>query len=143
MIESCLFNLNYQNMFFFDIINEQMQNLFDTLTVAVDIKINRLNNKFRQLLQANQFSSIFSKQTSIENKQFFLHQFRIKNWTSEKIEFFDFIVEDTKSVINFGKHVFYKNIYVFVNRFKNITSWQNKNKFKNIVSQCLRNTAFL
>ena len=66
-------------LFNYDIINAQMQNLFDTLTVVVNIKIYRLNNKFRQLLQANQFLSTFSKQISIENKQILLNRFRIKN----------------------------------------------------------------
>ena len=57
-----------------------------------------------------------------------------KDCIVEKIKFFDSTVDDLKSIINLNKHVFYKNIYVFVNRFKNVNSVRDENELKLIIS---------
>ena len=66
-----------------------------------------------------------------------------KNCIVEKIKFFDFTVDNLKLVVNLSKHVFYKNIYAFVNRLKNDDSIRDENKLKLIISQCLRNFALI
>ena len=38
----------------------------------------------------------------------------------EEVEFFDLEYEDIRSIINADKYIFYKDIYVFVDRLKNI-----------------------
>ena len=50
-----------------------------------------------------------------------------KNLTVEEVEFFDFTTDEQEFVVNLNKHVFYKNIYAFVNRLKNIDSIRKKN----------------
>ena len=66
-----------------------------------------------------------------------------ENCIVEKIKFFDFTVDDLKSVVNLNKHVFYKNIYAFVNYLKNVNSVLDKNKLKLITSQCLQNSVLI
>ena len=41
---------------------------------------------------------------------------------SKEVEFFDLEYEDIKLIVNADKHIFYKDIYVFVDRLKNILS---------------------
>lgn len=133
-----------------DFILEQMKILLNIIFATINIKINRFKNELRQLLTIAQqlFLQFSYKQNSAEHskellRQEFLKQFRFKNWTSKKISFFDSIANDFESVVNFDKHVFYRNVYAFVNRLKNIVLLQNKNKFKEIISQCLRDTVFI
>ena len=133
-----------KNIFFnFEIISEQMQALFDTLTAAMNTKINRLNNELRQLLQTITqqtfaFSSASETNVRRENsKRFF------KKWTSKEIEFFDSTTNKIEFVINLEKHVFYKNVYVFVNRLKNVASLRDENILRNIIFQCLRDTTLI
>lgn len=108
-----------------------MQTVFDTISATIDIKINRLKNELRLLLKAatQRLSSIFSFSISstLHNfRQNTSEQSRLKDWTFEKIQFFDSIVNDQDFVINLKKHVFYKNVYVFVNPFK-IVDFKKKN----------------
>ena len=88
----------------------------------IDIKINRLENELRQLLQtANtniNLSTQFIKDSRISHKNFCLQI--SKDCTTEEIEIFDSTANKLESVINLNKHVFYKNFYVFVNRLKNV-----------------------
>ena len=59
----------------------------------------------------------------------------------EEVEFFNLEYEDTKPVVNSDKHIFYKNIYVFVNRLKDLIT--NKNDVKNVLTACLRESALI
>jgi hypothetical protein len=67
----------------------------------------------------------------------------IKKWTVDEIEFFDSNVDDVDSIINAKRHVFYKNIYAFVNRLKNMINIREENKLRTILSQCFRNAALI
>jgi hypothetical protein len=42
-----------------------------------------------------------------------------------------------------SRHVFYKNIYAFVNRLKDMTNIRDDDKLRTILSQCFRKTAFI
>ena len=133
---------SFKNILFnFEIISEQMQIIFDTLTIAMNTKINRLNNELWQLLQfifqqSSQFQQIFKNDV--------MRDFRFsKDLIFEKVEFFYSTVDDQRSIINLEKHVFYKNIFAFVNRLKNVSSVREKNKLRLIISQCLRDTVLI
>ena len=39
----------------------------------------------------------------------------------KEVKFFNLEYEDTRPVVNADKYIFYKDIYVFVDRLKNIT----------------------
>ena len=54
---------------------------------------------------------------------------------SKEVEFFNLEYKDIKLVINAGKYIFYKNIYVFVNRLKDLIT--NKNDIKNVLTAYL------
>ena len=105
-----------------------MQTLFDTLTAAIDIKINRFENEFCQLLQAANTNINLSTQFT-ENSKINHENFRLqtnKDCITEKIKFFHFTTNESKSVINLNKHVFYKNVYIFVNCLKNVAAIKKK-----------------
>ena len=129
-----------KNIFFnFEIISEQMQALFDTLTAAMNTKINRLNNELRQLLQ---FISQQSSQSQIFKNEI-MRDRSSKDLISKKVGFFDSTVDEQRSVVNLKKHVFYRDIFAFVNRLKNVSSVREKNKLRLIISQCLRDIVLI
>ena len=132
---------SFRNILFnFGIISEQMQALFDTLTIAMNTKINRLNNELRQLLQFISQQSSQSQQTSKNNV---MRNRSSKDLISEEVEFFDSTVDGQRSVVNLKKHVFYKDIFAFVNRLKNVNSVREENKLRLIISQCLRDIVLI
>lgn len=108
----------------FNIISKQIKTLFDILTTAINIKINRLENEFCQLFQAANIninlSTQFLKNSKINHENFRLQA--DKNCTAEKIKFFDLTANESEFVINLNKYVFYKNVYVFVNRLQNVAA---------------------
>ena len=133
-------HISGQQLSNFDFISEQMQALSDIIIAIVNTKINRLSNEFRQLLQ----SAVFSQQSSVIIEQRIdVEERSIKDWTAKEVEFFDSTTDDFESVINLKKHVFYKNIYAFVNRLNDVKSLREKDKFRHIISQCLRNTTLI
>jgi hypothetical protein len=67
----------------------------------------------------------------------------IKKWTTDEIEFFDSDVDEDDSIINVDRHVFYKNIYVFVDRLKNMIKIRDDDKLRTILSQCFRDASLI
>ena len=126
-----------------NIIESQMQTLSNVLTVAVDTKINRLEIEFRQLLQTSAQSQISALTTNMQRNDDQDDSRSNRNWTFEKMKFFDSTAEESNSVINLRKHVFYRNVYAFVNRLKNVSVIRKKNKLRVVISQCLRNIALI
>ena len=126
-----------------DLTQKQMQALSNTIITTIDTKINRLENEFRQLLQ---FHSQFSQQQRFQssNLRNDIEDIRSsKNWIVEEVEFFDSTTKESKSIINLKKHVFYKNIYAFVDRLKDVAIIRENDKIKNVISQCLRDTVLI
>ena len=64
---------------------------------------------------------------------------------AENVGYFDpeLDEEDTNLVINVGKYVFYKNVYAFVNRFKNLAATYGKKAIKKIFFTCLKGAAHM
>lgn len=85
---------------------------------------------------ANSFSSIASQQ----NRE-------SKNWIFEEIEYFDSkydeLANTRSSIVNVEKHVFYRNVYTFVDRLKNLASLRDNDKLKIAISQCLRESVLI
>ena len=67
---------------------------------------------------------------------------------AKEIEYFD-LEYQTKNIdkqillINADKHVYYRDVYVFVNRFKNMTSLRDKSAIKQIITTCFRDFALM
>ena len=59
------------------------------------------------------------------------------------INFFDLIFKKEKSIINSRKYIFYKNVYIFVNRLKDFIIIKNNNKIREILLIYLRNKIFI
>ena len=68
---------------------------------------------------------------------------QIKNWFVEKIEFFDSIAERIDSIINIEKHIFYRDVYAFTDRLKDMTIFKDDIKLRTVISQCLRESTFI
>ena len=60
---------------------------------------------------------------------------------AENVKFFDFdyIDVDNFVIVNVDRHVFYKNIYVFEDRLKNLTKdFIDEQRMRKLISKCLR-----
>ena len=66
-----------------------------------------------------------------------------KNWSTKDIEFFDSAIEETESIVNIDKHVFYRNIYTFIDKLKNMITIKDDIKLKTVISQCLRESVLI
>ena len=89
-------------------------------------------------------SSLHSKDIQLSNNN--EHKFRQnseKKWTCEEIGFLDLIIEENISIVNVKKHVFYKDVYAFVNKFKNMTIFRESKKLRSIIFQCLRDSTLI
>lgn len=113
----------------FDLTSKQMHILLNNISTTVNTKINRLENELRQLLQ---FQFFYQKQSSsFQNSKNNIEKIKSsKNRIVKKVEFFDLTIDELKSIVNLSKYVFYKNVYVFVNRLKNVDWIREKNRLK-------------
>ena len=68
-----------------------------------------------------------------------------QDWKSDEISFFDFEYEDVNnvSIINADKHVFYRDVYVFINKLKNVVFFRDENKLRIMIFQCLRKSVLI
>ena len=66
-----------------------------------------------------------------------------EKYKSNNIEYFDFEFEKSINIdnliVNFNRYIFYRDIYVFVNRLKNLILLHNKNKLRIVISQYSHN----
>ena len=90
-------------------------------------------------------NSIYDSSNSNNNSQFFAdHNNNADEWKMKNVDFFDFDYDDdiavnvNKSIKYFDKHIYYVDVYVFVDRLKNLISLRNENKFRIVLSQCFR-----
>lgn len=91
-----------------------MQALSDTIFTFVNIKINQFENELKEFLQTSQ---LFSQQ-SLKFQQISENATNNRssnNLTAKKFEFFDLTTDEFDLIIHLNKHVFYKNVYAFVN----------------------------
>ena len=109
------------------------------LDIKLEIQFARIQQLFQQLsLQLNLFLSIESPQPNSQlNPQLnpqkatslfsssialsIINTIKSKTIKLKEVGFFDLEYKDIRSIVNAGKYIFYKDIYVFVDRLKNIT----------------------
>ena len=146
---------SFQKFSFFDFIKSQKsrnhEKSMSTQTVKASnsrqlTKEERINTIVTRSLDAyfkthqSSLRSTTQKNNNNDNEQSNTNE---KEWTCEKIEFFDSTMKKTTVVINVKKHVFYRDVYTFVDRLKNMTISKKSNKFKNIISQCFKEFALI
>ena len=59
------------------------------------------------------------------------------------IIFFDPTIEKSIVVINVEKHVFHRDVYLFINKLKNMIIFKKSDKLRSIFFQCLKNSSFI
>ena len=64
-------------------------------------------------------------------------------WNAEQIGFFDPDYESNGPVVNSGKYVFYKDVYVFIDRLKDMAPLRGEDKLRTVLLQCFRGTALI
>ena len=120
-----------------DIRDAQMEARLDT---KLKLQFTRIQQLFQQLsLQPNPQKPTppFSSSAALPT----INTTKSKTMKPEEVGFFDSEYEDTGPVVNAGKHIFYKNVYVFVDRLKDLAT--NKNDVKNVLTACLRGSALM
>ena len=92
--------------------------------------------------------SVYNSSNSNNNFQFSVdYNNNVDEWKMKNVDFFDFDYDDDivdnvdKSIKYFDKHIYYVDVYVFVDRLKNLTSLRDENKLRTVLSQCLRDYA--
>ena len=87
------------------------------------------------------FDFDFSSETAIDADD---DRSILKN--SENIDFFDFRRENDKNknvIVNVDRHIYYKNVFVFIDKFKNLKKNSFDHKMREFVVECLRDDAFI
>ena len=68
------------------------------------------------------------------------------NLKIENVDYFDFdyeFNESNVSVVNAERHVFYIDVYIFVDRLKKLTARRDNDKMQKIIIVCLKDTTFI
>ena len=112
------------NLFNFDFFDAQ-QLKFAQIIVAI-LRTNIFESSFDS---SNFFNSFNDDNNDNDNN---------KKWKSNDIEYFDSkfkkSINTSNSIVNFDRHIFYQNVYVFVDYLKNLISLRDKNKFRIVIS---------
>ena len=64
--------------------------------------------------------------------------------SSENIDFFDSRRENDKNrnvIVNVDRHIYYKDVFVFIDRLKNLKKSSSDHKVRELVAECLRDDA--
>ena len=134
---------------------------FDSIIQIVITTI--INQIFIQLF--NQFAQQIANIQAQSNSQNFVESFNSKNVVNtivvdenrfvivkffENINYFDFIYmnnNDSTStilIINVDRYVFYRDVYVFIDRLKNLVNdFIEKQRVKNFLFDCFRDDVFI
>ena len=62
---------------------------------------------------------------------------------SDDVKYFDSAIEEEESVVTIKRYTFYKNIYIFINRLKNVAVSKSNNKVRETFSICFHDEAFI
>ena len=147
----------------FEFINLQQKQICDMIRNIMHMKFQfMINNIFDSIIQAifvqtrTQISvSTFSTSSFVDssfdsfNIKSEFYNSSIKSLSIDQVNYFDseYKKERNKttlfsSFIEFimitNKYVYYKNVYVFVNRLKNLMSQHEHNQIRNVLKSCLR-----
>ena len=92
---------------------------------------------------ANQFAKKFAKQFIFQNTNEFATRLFESKLKIENVDFFDSIQKKKNKsfiiIVHSNKHVFYKNVYVFVERLQDMIKQYDEKIIENFVIECLRN----
>ena len=68
-----------------------------------------------------------------------------QNWKSDEVNFFNPEYENVNNIfiINVDKHVFYRNVYVFIDRLKNVAFFRDEDKLRMMILQYLQKSVLI
>ena len=68
-----------------------------------------------------------------------------QDWKLDEVDFFDSEYEDANNafIVNAGRHVFYRNVYAFIDRLKDVVFLRGEDKLRIMIFQCLRGFALI
>lgn len=134
------------NSLIFEFTNVQIKNLTKLFNDLLNVRFDSLQLFSQQILQlfietSNQtFFFIFS----VEIVKF-IRQLRL-----EKVDYFDSKYQKKSKknnisilIVNIKKHVFYKNVFVFIERFKNLVKQHDNKIVERVLIFCLRDIALM
>ena len=134
--DDMIFNSFNFNSFNFDFFDTQRFEL--TQIIVATLRTNVLKSFF----DSSNFFNSLKNENNVDNDNN-----NNEKWKSNDIEYFDSKFEESintsNSIVNLNRHIFYRDVYVFVNRLKNLTSLRDENKFRIVISQCFRNTILI
>ena len=64
-----------------------------------------------------------------------------KEWTSEEVGFFEPDRADTDGMSTSGRHIFYKDVYIYIDRLQDLEKVRGEEKLRMIISQTFRGSA--
>ena len=90
-------------------------------------------------------SSDENDENSGDNDDFDIHRFASVIRSAKNVEFFDSDYKNVNNliIVNADRHIFYKDVYVFENRLKDLAkNFTKKQRMRKLVSKCLRDKIF-
>ncbi len=91
----------------------------------------------------NQQQNQQSSSSLVSTRARFSEEIFTKEWNFDEIDFFDLELEEDELVVNVDRHVFYRDVYAFVDRLKNMIKSRDDDKLRTILSQCLRDSVLI
>ena len=122
-----------------------INNIFDSIIQAIFAQI-------RTQISVSTFSFVDSSFDFSDYMKSEFYNSSIKSLSIDQVSYFDFEYKKKRnkttlfsSFIEFmmitNKYVYYKNVYVFVDRLKNLMSQHEHNQIRNVLKNCFRDDA--
>ena len=92
------------------------------------------------------FSSFDENEENFDdNDDFNIHRFASIIHFAKNVKFFNFDYENVNNsvIVNADRHVFYKNVYIFNDKLKNLTkNFIDEQRMRKLILKCFRNEVF-
>ena len=135
--------------------NKQVNNLMIIMSAMMNAKLEAYFGRFDQTRQQlNSISAIqYSNQQSTPQQPTTSPPVQLIITTTkpeirvEEVEYFDLEHQQEQGnelVVNTGKHVFYRDVYIFMNRLKDLAAIRsNPNNVKQVITVCFRDLVLM
>ena len=124
--------------------NENEQNEIDENDFSFELNLFQQNIQSIALFMFNLFkNNIAFKNDNVSNNNFSNDDWK-ESFRTQNVEFFDFILNesyDSDDVVQVEKNVYYKNVYLFVEKIKDAVNMYTIEKIRFNLFNCLKKTA--
>lgn len=125
---------NEENNFFNNMTKQRLLNMISVnATVAIKFMLNR--QKYSKLLKFQKFMK-FNNKNKIDNNNNNNDLFKVKN-----VDYFDlkYFKDFNVYIISVEKHVYYRDVFVFIDKLKNLIKQKSNKILKSLMLTCFRN----